>query len=75
MHSEHRSIDKMRRRSTVMRNNLVHKIHKDFMDSLGEVGKVVSKSYVYDHIKAKTALSTKTIAYILNHTIENEILD
>lgn len=58
-----------------MRNNLVHKIRKDFMDSLGEVGKVVSKSYVYDHIKAKTALSTKTIAYILNHTIENEILD
>ena len=58
-----------------MRNNLVHKIHKDFMDSLGDVGKVVSKSYVYDHIKAKTALSTKTIAYILKHTIENEILD
>ena len=45
------------------------------MDSLGEVGKVVSKSYVYNHIKDKTALSTKTIAYILNHTIENEILD
>lgn len=58
-----------------MRDNLVHKIHKDFMDSLGEVGKVVSKSYVYDYIKSKTALSTKTIAYILNHTIERKILD
>lgn len=65
----------MRRKSTVMRDNLVHKIHKDFMDSLGEVGKVVSKSYVYDYIKSKTALSTKTIAYILNHTIERKILD
>lgn len=42
------NIDKIRiRESTVMRNNQVHKLHKEIIDQLGDLATVVSRSYVY----------------------------
>lgn len=43
------NIDKIRiRESTVMRNNQVHKLHKEIIDQLGDLATVVSRSYVYE---------------------------
>ncbi len=60
-----------RRESTVMRDNHVLKIHKDIMDELGDLSHVVTRSYVYERIKERTGLSTKTIAFIINHVIQS----
>lgn len=49
------NIDKIRiRESTVMRNNQVHKLHKEIIDQLGDLATVVSRSYVYGKIKDAT---------------------
>lgn len=59
------NIDKIRiRESTVMRNNQVHKLHKEIID----LATVVSRSYVYGKIKDATGLSVRHISRIINHT-------
>lgn len=63
------NIDKIRiRGSTVMRNNQVHKLHKEIIDQLGDLATVVSRSYVYGKIKDATGLSVRHISKIINHT-------
>lgn len=63
------NIDKTRiRESTVMRNNQVHKLHKEIIDQLGDLATVVSRSYVYGKIKDATGLSVRHISRIINHT-------
>lgn len=63
------NIDKIRiRESTVMRNNQVHKPHKEIIDQLGDLATVVSRSYVYGKIKDATGLSVRHISRIINHT-------
>ena len=59
--------------STVVRNNLVHKLYRETRNSLGNLKNVVSKAYIYGLIQAKTRLSTRTISHILNHTKEQDI--
>lgn len=59
--------------STIVRNNFVYSIHKDIMDNLGDLRNAVSKTYVYDMIRAKTKLSVRTISHILNHTKEVDV--
>lgn len=56
------------RDSTVMRNNQVHKLHKEIIDQLGDLATVVSRSYVYGKIKDATGLSVCHISRIINHT-------
>lgn len=59
------NIDKIRiRGSTVMRDNQVHKLHKEIIDQLGDV---VFRSYVYGKIKDATGLSVRHISRIINH--------
>ena len=53
---------------TVMRNNQVHKLHKEIIDQLGDLATVVSRSYVYGKIKDATGLSVRHISRIINHT-------
>lgn len=63
------NIDKIRiRESAVMRNNQVHKLHKEIIDQLGDLATVVSRSYVYGKIKDATGLSVRHISRIINHT-------
>lgn len=57
-----------RRSSTIVRDNVVHSIYDRIMSDLGELRHAVSKLYIYDLIKKETSLSTRTIAFILNHT-------
>lgn len=57
---------KNRRESTILRDNKVHEIHAE----LGVLADVVSRQYIYERIKMRTGLCTKTIAFILNHTIK-----
>lgn len=40
---------------------------------LGEIGCYVSKSYIYEKISKKTGLSTRSISFILNHTVKKEV--
>lgn len=61
---------KNRRPSSIVRDNMVHGIYKEIMAELGDAGCYVSRGYIYDRIKEKTSLCTKTIAYILNYTTE-----
>ena len=48
---------KNRRPSTVFRDNKVHEAYEEICKELGKYSRLV-----------RTGLSTKTIAYILNHT-------
>lgn len=61
---------KNRRESTIARDNEIHRLYKEIVASLGEVGNAVSKSYIYEKIKAQTKLSIRTISFVLNHTRE-----
>lgn len=56
-----------------MRNNQVHKLHKEIIDQLGDLATVVSRNYVYGKIKDKTGLSIRHISRIINHTKVEEI--
>jgi len=64
-----RFTDRKRRPSTQIRDNRVHEIYRYTVNELGGLRNVVSKSYIYERIKQKTGLCSKTIAFILNHTI------
>lgn len=59
-----------RRESTVKRHDEVHRAYDDVVCHLGDLAQVVSKAYIYDRIRERTGLCTKTIAYVLNHTRE-----
>ena len=51
-----------------MRDNLVHEIYREELGKLGEVGRYVSKEYLYRKVCSRTGLSIRTVSYILNHT-------
>ena len=59
---------KNRRESTMVRDNEIHKLHRQILDELGDLANVVSKNYIYGKIQEKTKLSIRTISFILNHT-------
>lgn len=59
---------KNRRESTIMRDNEVHRIYDEIIANLGELAMAVSKAYIYEKIRERTKLSTRTISFILNHT-------
>lgn len=60
-----------RRESTKVRYNLIHEAYDKIMKELGDMGKFVSKSYIYNRIREETHLSIKTVSYILNHTCKD----
>ena len=49
--------------STIFRNNIVHKMYKEIMDSLGDLKYEITRSYVYKKIREKTGLSARRIQY------------
>lgn len=57
-----------RRISSILRDNLVHEIYNEELNKLGDAGNHVSRDYLYNKVKEKTGLSTRTISYIINHT-------
>lgn len=59
---------KNRRESTIVRDNEIHRMYNEIVSGLGELGNAVSKSYIYEKIKAQTKLSIRTISFVLNHT-------
>ena len=59
--------DNNRRGSTVKRDEYVLDIYQDILNELGELANAVSKSYIYEKIRDRTGLCTKTIAFIINH--------
>lgn len=59
---------KNRRESAIVRDNEIHRIHGQILDELGDLANAVSKSYIYEKIKAQTKLSIRTISFVLNHT-------
>ena len=59
---------KNRRESTIVRDNEIHKIHRQILDELGDLANAVSKGYIYERIRERTRLSIRTISFILNHT-------
>lgn len=59
-----------RRSSTIARDNAIHAMYKEIADSLGDLKTVVSESYVYEQLRIRTKLSTRTISFIGNHTEE-----
>lgn len=59
---------KNRRESTQVRDNEVHRIHKEILAGLGELACAVSKTYIYEKIQERTKLSIRSISFILNHT-------
>lgn len=62
-----------RRPSTVLRDNSVHQAYHELCKEAGKLSPFVAKSYIYDQIRQRTGLCTKTIAFILNHTRWQEI--
>jgi len=60
--------NKIRKESTIVRHNIVHKEYEELLISLGEYKNYVSKEYIYNKIKEKTGYTVRTISKILNHT-------
>lgn len=56
-----------RRESTIIRDNQVLDAYTEVISDLGEVAYAVSKSYIYDKVRERTGLCTKTIAFVINH--------
>jgi len=57
-----------RRKSTIIRHNLVHEVYDSIIKELGPLANVVSRGFIYKQIHERTGLNTKSIAYIINHT-------
>lgn len=60
--------NKNRRESTTVRDNEIHRMYRDILNSFGEAANAVSKTYVYEKIHNRTKLSIRTISFIINHT-------
>ena len=60
---------KNRRPSTVVRDNMVHRVYDDVCKELGKCAGLVPREFIYNEIRERTGLCTKTIAFILNHTV------
>lgn len=56
------------REGDIIRNNKIHRMYKEILESLGDLANYVSKSYIYEKIRERTRLTTRTIQKILNHT-------
>lgn len=63
-----------KRESTIVRNNHIHILYDQIVTELGDLSRVVSKTYIYNRIKAQTRLSIRTISEILNHTTKSEYI-
>lgn len=65
--------DKNRRKSTIIRDNQVLDVYRQVMDELGiELSRAVSKSYIYNKVRERTGLCTKTIAFIINYVTKDK---
>ena len=64
---------KERRPSTIIRDNGVHEAYEDVCREIGDMAKLLPKEYLYEKVKARTGLCTKTIAWILNHTVKQKL--
>ena len=64
-----------RRISSILRDNMVHGMYREEMSKLGEAGMYVSKEYLYRKVGERAGLSVRSVSYILNHTVEEEIRD
>lgn len=54
---------------TIIRHNIVHELYAQLRSQLGIYPDAVAKGTIYAHISEKCGLSTKEVAYILNHTV------
>lgn len=61
-----------RKKSTIWRDNQVHKINREVRAEIGMYAPYVPKSVIYEKIRTRTGLCLKTIATILNHTVAEE---
>lgn len=65
---------KERRPSTIIRDNLVHEAYEEVCGEIGEYVHLVPRQYIYEKIQMRTGLCLKTIAYILNHTVKQNLI-
>lgn len=62
-----------RRESTIIRDNQVIDVYREVMDELGvELSRAVSKQYIYNKVRERTGLCTKTIAFIINYVTKDK---
>ena len=64
---------KERRPSTIIRDNEVHEAYDEVCREIGDMAKILPREYLYKRVKEKTGLCTKTIAWILNHTVKQNL--
>lgn len=57
-----------RKKSTILRDNMVHRAYQEVRREIGNYADYVSKSMIYGRVCEKTGLCVKTVAAILNHT-------
>lgn len=53
---------------TILRHNHVHELYAELRSHLGVFPNAVAKGTIYEYLSKKSGLSTKKVAYILNHT-------
>jgi len=56
------------RPSTVVRYDHVNEVYTEVVRGMGKYACLVTKAYIYELIRARTGLSTKTIARALRHS-------
>lgn len=68
-----RYFGKERRPSTIIRDNEVHEAYEEVCREIGDMARLLPKEYLYEKVKEKTGLCTRTIARILNHTVKENL--
>lgn len=58
---------KNRRRSTVIRYEIVLKAYDKVLSELGDYACLVPKAHIYELVREETGLCDKTIAFVINH--------
>lgn len=57
-----------RKKSTILRDNMVHRAYQEVRQEIGHYADYVSKGMIYGKVCELTGLCMKTVAAILNHT-------
>ena len=68
-----RFFGKERRPSTIIRDNMVHTAYEEVCNEIGEYVHLVPRQFIYEKVRERTGLCLKTIAYILNHTVKQNL--
>lgn len=59
---------KNRRRSTILRDELIFSVYKDVIEELGEYSNLVPRGYIYDLVSERTGYCRRKICKVISES-------